>query len=369
MVSLAKANLLHEKSKIGISIAGVVLGVFLIFATTGLYFGINSVVENMTLKAGADLWVTAEGSSGSLHSPSLLPVTLEDKLKKIEGVRQVAQLIRRPVATEVNGEKVLVSVNGYDTASGLGGPWKVIAGISVPGKGEIVADRVLAKKNHAGIGDYLTVEGRQFKIVGISDETFTMISYLVFMPIEDARTFMPAGLTNFFLLTLDSSVDIDTVSRAILTDVPLVSVSTPQKNAAEAKNETVGGFLPIVFVISAVGALVSIMVVGLLVYTMTIEKSREYGVVRAIGADNFYLYRLTLFQSMVISIVGFAIGAIISPELISLIRYFVPEFIILIPPQMVLWVLLIFIATGLVASFIPVRRLAGIDPAVVFKGN
>ncbi len=71
MVSLAKENLLHEKSKIALSMAGVVLAVFLIFATTGLYFGIVTVVENMVLKAGADLWVTSQGSSGSLHSPAL----------------------------------------------------------------------------------------------------------------------------------------------------------------------------------------------------------------------------------------------------------------------------------------------------------
>ena len=89
MVSLAKENLLHEKSKVALSIGGVVLGVFLIFATVGLYYGIDAVVENMVLKAGADLWVTSKGSSGSLHSPSLLPMELNETLEKIDGVEQV----------------------------------------------------------------------------------------------------------------------------------------------------------------------------------------------------------------------------------------------------------------------------------------
>ncbi|MBI2851339.1 MAG: ABC transporter permease [Chloroflexi bacterium] len=369
MVSLARANLLHEKSKIGISIAGVVLGVFLIFATTGLYLGITSVVENMTLKAGADLWVTAEGSSGSLHSPSLIPLSLKDKLKNIAGVREVTPLIRRPVATDMNGEQMLINVNGYDIASGLAGPWKVIAGTGTPGPGEVVVDRVLAKKDGLEIGRYLALEGREFKVVGISDETFTMISYLVFMPLEDARTFMPPGLTNFFLLKIDPTSDIDSVSEAIRKEIPAISVARSETNAAAAKEETVGGFLPIVLVISAIGVLVSVLVVGLLVYTMTIEKSREYGIVRAIGANNFYLYRMTLFQAMTISIVGYIIGAIISPQLVNLIRYFVPEFIIVITPQMALWVFLVFLATGFIASFIPVRRLSRIDPAVVFKGS
>src|SRR5512147_1087393 len=98
MVSLAKENLLHEKSKVILSIGGVVLAVFLVFATAGLYNGINTVVENMVTKAGADLWVTSHGSSGSLHSPSLLNLQIGQQLKKLDGVEKVTDLIRRPVA-------------------------------------------------------------------------------------------------------------------------------------------------------------------------------------------------------------------------------------------------------------------------------
>lgn len=64
---------------------------------------------------------------------------------------------------------------------------------------------------------------------------------------------------------------------------------------------------------------------------------------------------------------GFLIGAIVSLPAISLMQYFVPEFAVLVTPQMVVWVFLLFILTGLVASFIPVRRLSNIDPASVFK--
>ncbi|OGO32717.1 MAG: hypothetical protein A2Z29_07850 [Chloroflexi bacterium RBG_16_56_11] len=369
MVSLARENLLHEKSKIVLSVGGVVLAVFLIFATTGIYFGIVTVVENMVLKAGADLWVTSQGASGSLHSPSLLNSRIGEELKRINGVKEVAPLIRRPIATNVNGEKLLISINGFDTASGLGGPWKVVKGTAIPGKGDAIVDRVLAKNKGMDIGGVINLEGKQFKVVGISDETFTLISYMVFVTMEDARSFMPVDLTNFFLVNANSPAEIAGVKTAIESAFPAVSVSTSQQNAAEAKTETVGGFLPIVLVISAIGVLVGILVVGLLVYTMTIEKSREYGVVRAIGAPNFYLYKIVLFQALTISVLGFVIGAAISPPLISFMQYLVPEFVSVMTPKVILWVFFLFVATGLVASFIPARRLSRIDPAVVFKGQ
>jgi len=139
--------------------------------------------------------------------------------------------------------------------------------------------------------------------------------------------------------------------------------------ARQSKDEVAGSFLPIILVISAIGVLVGVAVVGLLVYTLTIEKSWEYGVLKAVGATNFYLYKIVLFQSLFVSILGFTIGAIISRPVISLIQNFVPEFVITFMPQMVLWVFLLFVVTGVVASFIPIRRLSGIDPAIVFKGR
>lgn len=369
MVSLAKENLLHEKSKVVLSLAGVVLAVFLIFSTTGLYYGIINVVENMSLKAGADLWVTSQGASGSLHSPSLLDSSIGEQIQTIDGVEKVAPLIRRPVSTNINGEKMLISINGFDTAGGLGGPWKVISGAKTPGSGEIIIDRVLAKKKGFDIGDTINLEDKRFRIVGISDETFTMISFMVFVTLEDARSFLPANLTNFFLVKVDSPDKINTVREAIESSLPGVSVATSMENASQSKDETVGGFLPIVLVISAIGVLVGVLVVGLLVYSMTIEKSREYGVARAIGASNYYLYKIVLFQAITVSVVGFIIGTAVSPLLTSFMQFLIPEFISVITPRMMLWVFLLFVATGLAASFLPARRLSRIDPAIVFKGQ
>lgn len=367
MVSLAKENLLHEKSKIALTIGGVVLGVFLIFTTTGLYYGMDAVVEKMVLKAGADLWVTSKGASGSLHSPSLLPTELNENLEGIDGVQEVAPLIRMSVTTDIDGNKELIYVNGYDTESGLGGPWKIIEGASKPKSGEVIVDRVLAKKNKLSIGEVLNIEGREFTIVGISGETFIMIAAMVFVTFEDARSFLPADLTNFFLIRVSSPSQITNVKNAVEDALPEVSISTSQENASQSKEEVIGSFLPVILAISAVGVLVALLVVGLLVYTLTIEKSREYGIVKAVGATNFYLYKIVLFQALVVSMLGFLIGVIASLPAISLMQYFVPEFVVLVTPQMVVWVFLLFILTGLVASLIPVRRLSNIDPASVFK--
>ena len=76
----------------------------------------------------------------------------------------------------------------------------------------------------------------------------------------------------------------------------------------------------------------ALLVVGLLVYTLTTEKSREYGIVKAVGGTNFYLYKIVLFQALAVSLLGFLIGAAVSFPAISLLQYFVPEFVVLVTP-------------------------------------
>ncbi|MFQ6128522.1 MAG: ABC transporter permease [Thermoplasmata archaeon] len=368
MVSMAKENLFHEKSKVAITIGGVVLSVFLIFTISGVYYALDSMMDNIVLKAGADLWVTSKGASGSLHSPSLLPIGLNESLEGVEGVQEVTPLIRHTMSTIIEGKKVLIILNGYDTERDLGGPWKVIEGSAEPSNGEIIVDRVFAVKNNRGIGDYMSIGGKSFRIVGISDETNMMIAYVFFVTFKDARSFLPENLTNYFLVKVDSSSDLNTVKDTIESTLPDISVSTAAETARAYKDEVLGGFLPIIFVIDSIGVLVGVIVVGLLVYTMTIEKNREYGILKALGATNTYLYKNVLAQALIISMLGYLAGAIISTPATYLIQHFVPEFTISLPLEIYLWTFLMLFLTGIFTSFVPVRRLTRIDPAVVFKG-
>ncbi|MFQ5883632.1 MAG: ABC transporter permease [Thermoplasmata archaeon] len=358
----------HEKSKIVISTGGVVLSVFLIFTISGVYYAMDSMMDSIVLKAGADLWVTSKGASGSLHSPSFLPIELNESLERVEGVEEVTPLIRHTLSTTIEGKKVLIILNGYDTERDLGGPWKVIEGTAKPGSNEIIVDRVFAAKNNRGIGKYISIGEKSFRIVGISDETNMMIAYVFFVTFEDARPFLPENLTNYFLVKADSPSDLNTVKDAIESTLPDVSVSTAAETARAYKDEVLGGFLPIIFVIDSIGVLVGIIVVGLLVYTMTIEKNREYGILKALGATNAYLYKNVLAQALIVSMLGYLAGAIISTPATYLIQHFVPEFTIALTTEIYLWTFLMLFLTGIGASFIPVRRLTRIDPAVVFKG-
>ena len=83
--------------------------------------------------------------------------------------------------------------------------------------------------------------------------------------------------------------------------------------------------------------LVGVLVVGLIIYTSTIERQREYGVLKAIGARNRILYRVVTIQAGLVAIVGSIIGiglALVAAQLIMTLR---PQFLIVIEPRASPW--------------------------------
>jgi putative ABC transport system permease protein len=67
-------------------------------------------------------------------------------------------------------------------------------------------------------------------------------------------------------------------------------------------------FLPIVSVLVVIGFVGGVAVIGLTIYTATMEKSREYGVLKALGASNGRLYRIVSHQALISGVLGYILG-------------------------------------------------------------
>ncbi|MFQ6130053.1 MAG: ABC transporter permease [Candidatus Hadarchaeaceae archaeon] len=367
MVSIAAKNLFQEKTRLGIGTGGVAVAVVLVVVMVGVYNAFDVMLTDSIMNAGADLWVSSEGSAGSMHAQSNLSMDLVENLRQVEGVQEVEGLVRTLLSVEIDGNRFLLSITGYDVESGMGGPWKVIQGISSPSRGEIIADKVFAAKNGLKIGDDIEIMGQSFKIAGISDGTSMFFFYMLFVPLEDAPTLMPENTVTYFLVTTDASAPAKQVASAIEGNVVGVSALTSEDFANIGKEEILGGFLPIIFVIVGVGLLVGVAVVGLTVYTLTVERSKEYGILKAIGASNRRLYTIVAKQALILSTLGFVVGGLLSGIFIYFAGMLIPEFVIMVTAPMLVWVFLLFCFMGLVASYLPARKVAGVDPATVFK--
>ena len=134
----------------------------------------------------------------------------------------------------------------------------------------------------------------------------------------------------------------------------------------EEKKNLGDSFLPILQAILAIAVLIGTAIIGLTIYTATLDKSREVGILKAIGVRNSQLYSIVLTQSMLTTAFGLAIGIGLSFGVGWLITNLL-DLSFEVTNITLLTVVGLALIMSILASLIPVRRLASIDPAEVFK--
>ena len=366
-ISLARKNLFAEKTRLLISVGGVAFSVLLILVLLSLYQGWQTLIASYVNGVKADVWVMQEGTVDMFHSVTLIPITFRENLKEMDGVGEVYRLLMRRVSIELGGKDVDLQLIGYDTVSGRGGPSRVVSGSDSPGRGEIILDRVFTNSNSLKLNDEIVVSGRNFKIVGISEGGNFIVTQTGFIPIEDAEELLEMQIfANYFLVSVKEGFGAEGVIQTIEANSDLDA-----RGRAEFLEDNQGlvteTFLPIIEVLVLIGFAVGVAIVGLTVYTATIEKSREYGILKAIGAGNTYLYQTIFEQSLISSLLGFAVGVALTYAVDSAAGALVPEFVTVIRPVDIALVLGVAVLMSIFASFIPIKRIAGLDPMLVFK--
>jgi putative ABC transport system permease protein len=108
-------------------------------------------------------------------------------------------------------------------------------------------------------------------------------------------------------------------------------------------------------------------VIALTTYTATIEKARDFGVLKAVGASNAFVYRIVLVQSLIVGVIGSAIGAVASAFAATLIKRGVPEFVTELRWTDALGIFAAALVVSILAAYVPVHRINRIDPAMVFR--
>lgn len=387
MISIARRNLFAEKVKLIISVGGVTFSTFLILTLLGIYSGITLQITQYINKTAADIWVTEEGVTDMFHSSSLLADNLKNSIaRKIGSGSKIYRLIARStelkvrqggiLATKRQREKIKedtdtlkakINLVGYDTSTGVGGPWKIKEGKDVPAKGEVIIDEMIAKNKRISVGDNVEIANENFTVAGISRETNFIVQQMVFMNFDEAADlFNFKGKVNYYLVSLDDPSSVFEAREKISEGVSKVSVRTKKEWAnmsAELVNES---FVPIIFIIVIIGFLVGTVIVGLTVYTATMEKIREYGILKAIGVNNFTLYKIVFEQSFWTVLLGFITGGVLSLIIAPYIEGY-SAIKVLISPFTFFETFIGTIFMSIMASYIPVKKIAGVDPVSVFK--
>jgi putative ABC transport system permease protein len=369
MIQLALRNLVSEKTRFAFSAAGIGFAVFLISIMIGLYQGWNKKVGGFVEDVDGDVWIAREGTTDFINAASLLPATQGDELAATDGVESAHAMIVRPMSFEMGDKQVDTHLIGYEVESGVGGPLRIVDGRGDPRGNEIVIDEVLGRTKGVDVGDRLVSSGTSFDVIGVATGGNFAFVQASFVDVDAARELLDmTGLATFFVVKMDDGADIAQWQTEFEATTPGVVAFTSDEFASATRHRILDSVVPIIGLIVGLALIVGIAITSLTIYTATVEKTREFGVMKAVGFNNVDLYKLVLVQSMLTGLLGFAFGVLLTLIMSQFLEQLVAQFIVLVRPIDVAFVLAATLVMAAAAAIVPARRVGSVDPAVVFRG-
>ena len=385
-------------------IVGVAAGVAVIAYISALISGLQSNTLAKTLGAQAHITLRAPDDLVIPAAPAL-PGTaaLTETQPRAQRLRSVANwqalvplLERLP---EVAGVSPMVSGSGlalrgeasqaialmgvdldrYDRVVGLRS--KVVSGTARLSPGEAIVGRELASDLGVRVGDRLTVQtGGAGGTVSDSVRVTALVDLgvkdlnrrTVIVPLRAAQSLLalPGGASQLDLTLKDVWVA-QTLARALQTQFPYKIESWQESNAQlvsalNAQSISTSIIRGVVLAVVVLG-IASVLVVSV------VQKGREIGILRAMGATRGQVLRVFLVQGAVVGALGSVLGLLLAVGLIWVFTHFVrgsdglPLFSIALPLGMALQIALIASVCGVLAAVAPARRAAALDPAQAIR--
>ncbi|MEA2561040.1 MAG: putative transport system permease protein [Acidobacteriota bacterium] len=373
-VDLARKNLLHDKLRFLITVSGVAFAVTLVFVQMGLFMGLLDNASITIEHIDADLWVTSKNTP-NVDFAQTFPETAVQRVRSVPGVERADNLIVWFMTVALpTGAKEGTLVYALEDFERWKFPWNVIEGDLTDlrrGNYLFLDDSAEKRFGDFQIGEYREVIGHRMKIIGRTRDALSFSTTpILFLDYRRAQEMSPdelAGNTTYVLVKLAPGANVEAVRREIEHRLRHNDVHTRAEWAAQSRRywvESTGLGLNLAMTVF-LGCLVGVVVVAQTLYTSTMEHIKEFGTVKAIGGSNWDIYKILGEQATIAAIVGFALGGIMSwflrPAMANI------GLKLIISPSFAATVGVGTLVLCLAAAMISFRKVARIDPALVFR--
>ena len=374
LTELSWRNLIHDKVRLGVTLTGIVFAVVLIVVELGLFVGFTTTTSGLIDQSRADLWITAARVGyvevGVPFSERKLYTVL-----KTPGVAHATSYIARFTQWKrPDGRQESVQIVGVDPDQPLGGPWNLVRGnqrLLKEADSVIIDELYMDKLGVDRLDQVVEISGRRARVVGFTRgiRSFTTSPY-VFTSFKSAQAYanVPVDQTMFMLVRVSEGADVADVRSSLQAQLPDSDVHTTSEFSSMTRQYwmfTTGAGVAVLLA-AALGLVVGIVVVAQTIYATTMDHLKEYGTLKAMGANNSYLYRVIIEQAVTSAVVGYVLAMAVSYVVVKGSQS--GGAAILVPMEMVVGMLGLTIVMCVGAALVSINKVTRLDPALVFKG-
>ena len=362
-VPLARRNLFADRHRLAASVVGVGLAVMLILLLDGMWAGIRRQATAYPDHVGGDLYVLQPGVRDLTAGVGSVPMATLETVRASPDVAWASPVRTAYVILQIHGTKVAAYLVGTGPGE-RGGPWSLASGRTPSADDEIAISTVLARRHAIRVGASLDVMGHQLRVVGLSRSNGYMFPYLFVTHASLDKLAGSSGATSFILV---GTAKPDVLAAHLR--VQGLNVLTRAQVAINDRKLATGIFGSPVRLMVGIGLGAGTMIIALTAYTAIVERRREYGIVKAMGATRGRLVVLALAQTLTLAALGLAAGWVLFLGGRWVIVATRPQFTVLLTAGAIGRAAAAALAMALFAAVVPARRLADVEPAVAYRSQ
>ena len=363
-VPLARRNLFQDRRRVLLSTGGVAVALLLVLVLSGIFAGAMRQLTGYIDGSGADLVVSQAGVTTMHMSASVLRPDIAERVREVPGVawaepiRYTTGMVSSPAGQSVT------YVIGYDPTARHAGP-SLVAG-RPPGPAEAVVDRQAADQLRVPVGDRVRILGDWFTVTGLSTGGTNIANTTVFIATGDfARLRGPTQA--YVLVGAGRGVDLGLLRARLEGIPPGNTVQTSSQFAASERRIVTDMSADLMRIMSGIGFGIALAVIALTLFNVTVAKTREYGVVKALGAHPGRLAATVAAQAAWSVALALAAATTLALLLAVVIGRVNPALAIWIAPGSVARTGLGALLVGMAGAVLPIRRVLRVDPAASFR--
>jgi putative ABC transport system permease protein len=332
--------------------------VTLILTLVGLSHGMIEDTQQRTRSIGADIIVRPPGSS-LLQLNGAIREGFIDFFRKQPHVKVALGVVNQPI------QSVFLGATGIDLNEfrQMNGGFTFVAGTPFQRQDDILVDEYYAAEKKLSVGDHIEVLGHSWRVSGIIASGKLARIVLPLKVLQNLTS--KNGLVSQIYIQVDNPENTKAVIQHLesIPELTGYSIFSMEEYLSAFTIDAMPGLRPFISVIIAIGVVIGFAVVCLSMYMAVLQRTREIGILKALGASNGFILRSIVAEAMLMGLGGTILGILMSYGAYWLIRILVPASIqmVIVKDWWPIALLVTLIGTGLGALY-PGLNAARHDP-------
>ncbi len=368
MINWLLKTLWRQKGSVISSSTGVALAFVLIIVMDAAFTGESNQIVAYIRNVNADIWVMQKGVSNMHMASTFVYDWKARRISEIEGVEKATPILYVNTVVKSGGRNWFAYIIGLMPDDIRAGPWKMSIGKSHPEEGEIILPQVISDMAGLKLGDTASIADMDFKISGFSTETFSMANSIAFVSFSDLEDLIStSGTISFIIVDLNPGYNVNEIIDEIENKVDAVNALSQELFINNDFQIAMLMGVEVVSFMTIIGAALGALLIAFTAYTQVAKRKRELAIAKALGYRNKSLYIAILIQSFIITTFAILIALFISLFLLPGLSELVPQITLEVTARALIRMGIIAYFVAVIATIIPTRMVAHVDPLTAFK--